>query len=394
MDMYYFLAIILLGLATIVFCMYKYFFIKKISIRKDKLQPKISLVIIAKNNQSLIKYMFDNIVRASSRDTNLREILVIDLGSIDNTYEIASKYLKSYPAGKLVSLNHVTSNVNYYNLIKGYVSGDIVISVDLNKISMTNPNVYIPDLFKAIDIFDGGFPGTDARIDGTKLLIFDKLEREKNSYVLKEHLTENLFNILMRIEAYAKNCNNSPGILDEQLNELLEYVNNSAKKAALLTRIMGVVDYIEQDLEENMLVMFKDYSYSHHVSINYKALGFKKKFKEPVNELMLRVIQDLLCAIVQFNLISSIDVLARYGRKRLNILIRYKCEGDNNLMNAENKLSYYVISSIQNRLNIVGGYLKVNIDKGIVKVFMQLPIDQTTISDGESGLENEKNILN
>ncbi len=383
---------ILACIFAIIFVAYKIKHVKRYKLEGEKIKPKVSIVILVKNNQKLLEHVIKIL---SSQPKNIDEIIILDMGSIDNSLKVAKEAEKLDSRVKFYSIDNSIIEENYLKTIQNYVNGEIHFILDLYKIELRNPNVYVPDLFKHLDTtLTSEISSVDDRIDGTKLLDFDTLEREKNSYVIKENIVEVLSNIRMMLETYSKKASENSEEVRKQIEELLKYMDNSIKNLVLLTSLMGTVEFSKEELNNNILAIFKDYSQSHKVTIDYKVSGTERHFKDSINQLILRIIEELLYIVVQHNLITDIFVLANYKHKLFEIEFKFT-ENKNraSILSVDNKLSYYVLQSIQNNLKLING--KINIKtkpNGVVKLIVQVPIDEITCStEGVNQHEEVKN---
>ncbi len=383
---------ILACIFAIIFVAYKIKNVKRYKLEGEKIKPKVSIVILVKNNQKLLEHV---IKMLSSQPKNIDEIIILDMGSIDNSLKVAKEGEKLDSRVKFYSIDNSIMEENYLKTIQNYVNGEIHFILDLYKIELRNPNVYVPDLFKHLDTtLTSEISSVDDRIDGTKLLDFDTLEREKNSYVIKENIVEVLSNIRMMLETYSKKASENSEEVRKQIEELLKYMDSSIKNLVMLTGLMGTVEFSKEELNNNILSIFKEYSQSHKVTIEYKVTGTERRFKDSINQLMLRIIEELLYIVVQHNLITDIFVLANYKHKLFEIEFKFT-ENKNkaSILSVDNKLSYYVLQSIQNNLKLING--KINIKtkpKDVVKLIVQVPIDEITCStEGVNQHEEVKN---
>lgn len=317
------------------------------------------------------------------------------MDSIDNSLKVAKKVVSLNSRVKIYNIDESIINYNYFETIKKYVNGEVVFILDLYKIGLSNPNVYVPDLFKSLNTtLTSEISCIDDRIDGTKLLYFDSLERKKNSYVLKENIVEILSNIRMMIETYSKKVSDNSEEVTKHTEGILKYMDQSIKNLVLLTRLIGTIEFSKEDLNDNILTIFKDYSESHGVTIEYKVMGTAKPLKESVNDLILRIIEELLYIVVQHNLITNMLVLSKYGNKLLKIEFEFNQNKDKEaLLSPDNKLSYYVLESIQNNLKLINSNMNIKTKPdGLVQLTLQIPIDEITCSvKGENDHEESKN---
>lgn len=378
--------------AFILLFIYKTQHTKKYKLKGEKIKPKVSAVILVKNNQKLLEHAINSLL---NEQKNIDEIIILDMDSIDNSLKVAKKVVSLNSRVKIYNIDESIINYNYFETIKKYVNGEVVFILDLYKIGLSNPNVYVPDLFKSLNTtLTSEISCIDDRIDGTKLLYFDSLERKKNSYVLKENIVEILSNIRMMIETYSKKVSDNSEEVTKHTEGILKYMDQSIKNLVLLTRLIGTIEFSKEDLNDNILTIFKDYSESHGVTIEYKVMGTAKPLKESVNDLILRIIEELLYVVVQHNLITNMLVLSKYGNKLLKIEFEFNQNKDKEaLLSPDNKLSYYVLESIQNNLKLINSNMNIKTKPdGLVQLTLQIPIDEITCSvKGENDHEESKN---
>lgn len=365
---------------------------KKYKLEGEKIKPKVSAVILVKNNQKLLDHTIKTLLKEQK---DVDEIVILDMDSIDNSLKVAKKVASLNSRVKIYNVGESIITYNYFETIKKYVNGEVVFILDLYKIGLSNPNVYVPDLFKSLDTtLTNEISCIDDRIDGTKLLYFDSLERQKNSYVLKENIVEILSNIRMMLETYSKKASDNSEEVTNHTDGILEYMDESIKNLVLLTRLIGTIEFSKKELNDNILTIFKDYSESHGVTIEYKVTGTAKPFKESVNDLILRIIEELLYVVVQHNLITNMFVLSKYSNKLLKIKFEFNQNKDKeSLLNPDNKLSYYVLQSIQNNLKLINSNINIKTKPdGLVQLTLEIPIDEITCSvKGENDHEESKN---
>lgn len=198
----------------------------------------------------------------------------------------------------------------------------------------------------------------------------------------------------MMIETYSKKVSDNSEEVTKHTEGILKYMDQSIKNLVLLTRLIGTIEFSKEDLNDNILTIFKDYSESHGVTIEYKVMGTAKPLKESVNDLILRIIEELLYIVVQHNLITNMLVLSKYGNKLLKIEFEFNQNKDKEaLLSPDNKLSYYVLESIQNNLKLINSNMNIKTKPdGLVQLTLQIPIDEITCSvKGENDHEESKN---
>lgn len=347
---------------------------EKTFLKSVKMEPSVSLVFIVRNNQKLLEQSLNNI---PSINKNITEVIVIDIGSIDNTIKVINNYNANNIEKKIYIVDSSIENNNCFDILRAHVSNEEVLIIDLNRIEKTNPSVYIPDIFRPI-----GARGIDKskkyddRIDGVKLLSFDFLEREKNSYILKEYIIEALNNIHMQIELLTNKNFDSPGAFTKKLNDVNEYIDITIKKTGHLINLIGTTKFYENNLKEGMAQLLKDYSQSAGVTINYKVSGNENNVIEPVQLLLLCIMQDLFSFILQGNKLKDMDVILACRKKELKLLVKYhSIENTKNIIYEKATLSHFVLQSIQNRLNLISGNMRIKIDKNnSVKLFIKIPM--------------------
>lgn len=380
-----------IGLAAIVLLaiiIYRRKSSKKFEIVSDKVKPKASVVFLVKNNQKLLDYSFKTMIKVQK---DIDEIVIIDIGSIDNSLKVAHEISNSDNRVKVYNIDEQLIIDNYFNIIKNYVTGEVFFIIDLNKIGMNNPNVYTPDIFKPLEsAFKNQFSNIDDRIDGTNLLYFDKFERQKNTCIVKENIIETLSNIRMMVELYEKDIQNGSEKIKN--TELLDYIDRSTRNVTLLTRFLGSVEFNEKNINDNILTIFKDYSQSHGVSVDYEVKGKEIAFKDTVNNLILQIIEEILYIVVHNNLTTKTNIKTVYNKDyfEMNFEFKWNIEEDE-FLSPNSGLRYYVLQSIQNRLKFIDGYLNIKKAKSLenVVLIIKFPIDDRVCSKGEDE-KNEK----
>lgn len=366
--------ILILISAIIIFMFYRLRRAKQFSFLAHESGIQISLVIICKNNQKLLEHIAKTLIKTGD---DFNQIILLDMGSIDETIEVASNLL---PKDKTTILNISAKIIseNYMKIIGRYATGELALIWDLNRISMKNPNYYIPNLIIPLDtVRKTRYLQPDPRIDGCKLLYLDSFEKRKNAHLFHEHIMVTMSNIRMRIEAYQENIFTQTGEWEEQAKDLLQYIDLSSNKLVILSALIGSRTFSGETLHENILRIVKEFTYSHNVSINYRLLGQPKVFKQPINDLILAVTQDILFSIIQCNLTNAIDIYTKYNRKKFQMFFKYENKGEE-LLKADNDLNYYVLTSIQNRLNLLGGCIRIHSKREKTVISIWLPIDQST----------------
>lgn len=352
---------------------------QSVFIKSIKMEPCVSLVFIVKNNQKLLENSLNNITLLNK---NITEIVVIDIGSIDNTPKVINNYNTNGIEKKVYIVDSTIENNNWFDILRTHVNNEEILIIDLNRIEKTNPNVYIPDIFRpiGISIIDKS-KKYDDRIDGIKLLSFDFLEREKNSYILKEYIIEAFNNIHMQIELLTNKNDKSPEAFTKKLNSVNEYIDNTIKKTAYLINLIGSTKFHENNLKDDMTQLLKDYSQSAGVTINYKVAGNENNVIEPIRLLLLCIMQDLLSFILQGNKLKDMTVILGYRKKELKLLMKYNSiDNTKNIIDEKSTLSHFVLQSIQNRLNLTGGNLRIKIDKdNSVRLFIKIPMLKDSI---------------
>jgi ribosomal protein L1 len=79
----------------------------------------------------------------------------------------------------------------------------------------------------------------------------------------------------MMLETYSKKASENSEEVRKQIEELLKYMDSSIKNLVMLTGLMGTVEFSKEELNNNILSIFKEYSQSHKVTIDYKVSGQK-----------------------------------------------------------------------------------------------------------------------
>lgn len=349
------------------------------SLKNEKVRPKVSLVLVVKNNEKILKNAVSVIIKERK---DIEEILVMDLGSIDGTIEIIRELMEKDSRIKLLEIVNTIITENYFSIIRGQVHGEAVLVLDLYKLGVDNPNVYVPNLFKPLDdVLTDKIERVDERIDGNQLLYLDKQEREKNRYILKEYVTNPLMNIHIGMEKLLELMESGDSSIREQGVEIKNYIENTINELDKALKLMSPIRDEEETSEENLISLFKSYGEEHRVSINYKILGTRVKLRGSISDLIKEITENLLYTVIQYNLSSDIDVLERYSRNSYELLFKYQCICDEKtLLDKDNGLSHYVIHSLQNKLNLVGGRIRIRVKpQWMVNILIQLPLDNTTL---------------
>jgi glycosyltransferase involved in cell wall biosynthesis len=362
----------LIGLPIVAILLYRLRATRKFCIRAKKIRPLVSVIILTKNNQKLFEHVGKKLL---SMQNDIHEIILLDMGSIDSTVEVAQNLLgKNTDKVKILNISTKTITENYLDIVQSHFTGEIVVLFNLAKIGEANPNVYVPDIFKPLTSALKALPRVDARIDGSKLLLFDHLEREKNSIIYNEYILEPLSNIGLRIETFARQVLTRPEEGEEKVKDILQYFNKSMIDISELLKLISSRNFSEQSFDENMLGLFKDYTNSHGVAVNYKIAGQPKRLKEPIKNLILGISQDLLYTTIHHNLTSSIDVWVSYKPGKFQLFFKVDHSGEHTDKIAHD-LSHFMHVSIQNRLNLVGGRLRVYGKEKKVRVMVTLPLN-------------------
>ncbi|QGU95873.1 hypothetical protein GOM49_12930 [Clostridium bovifaecis] len=369
------------GIALLIagFLIYKKIKAQVIDFKAEKITPRVSLVLVVKNNEKILRYAMSRMLRERK---DIEEILIMDLGSIDSTLDIIREFMEKDLRVKFLKITHRTITENYFSIIRGQVHGESILVLDLYKLGTENPNVYVPDLFKPLNqVLVKEVPKSDSRIDGSKLLYLDEHERKKNSYVIKEYIVDPIYKIHSSMEKLLGEIKEEDSSLREQTIDVQQYLHRTMKDLNMLLHLISPIENIEGNLDENIIDMFKIYGEEHRISVKCKVLGSRKEFKDSINILILEVIQDLLYTVIQYNLSSNIEVFERYGNRHYNLLFKYDCICDEKaLLSPESGLSYYVLHSIQNRLSLVGGKMRIRIKpQWKVNIFIQLPMESATL---------------
>lgn len=230
-----------------------------------------------------------------------------------------------------------------------------------------------------IVVFARLFRKKNPQINQMKLLDFDVVEREKNQHVLKNYVIEKLWNVRVLIESMEEESKQAETPVD--LGLLKGYVEKTIKDITLLVRLLGAVKLPSAELKENLLSVFKAYGQSHRVSMRFKIRGRERKLKQIVEVLMVGITSDLMYIIVQQHSSVSMEAFLNYRHKQLMLILKYKDGGSWRL--AEGDLSYCILRSIENRLSLVGGQLRVKtkLKTGKATCLIQMPLDQTTCQE-------------
>jgi len=80
------------------------FFLPKRSLKKTRFHPKLSIILPAHNEEKVIEETIDNIF--SSDYPNEKEVIVVNDGSTDNTWDVVRKMKRKYTQVRLLNLKH------------------------------------------------------------------------------------------------------------------------------------------------------------------------------------------------------------------------------------------------------------------------------------------------
>jgi hypothetical protein len=346
---------------------------KTMFFKNPKVTLGTSLVFIVRNNQKLLNACLKN-VKLSNR--HITEIVVMDMGSIDNTLDVAKDFKKDDINLKIYKLDNVNPNNDCFNMVKNCTTNEQILIIDLNKIQSVNPNIYVPDIFKSINVsLVKGSAKNESRINGIRLLDFDFLEREKNSLILKEYVMEAFNNIRMQIEILTRIEDKCTKDLDNKLLQLNEYIDSTISKTSPLLNLIGSTKQYEDNLIDNLVQILKDYSNRTGISIDYKILGKESDLESSLAILLLSIVQDLLNFLLQSNSIDYIKIMSKFSNNKFRLVLKYNCmEYISNLESDRYTLRYLILQSIQNRLNLVNGDLRIKVgNNNEVTLFIQFP---------------------
>ncbi|MBM7866195.1 hypothetical protein GTO89_05420 [Heliobacterium gestii] len=357
--------------------LFRFWSSRKYRLAAGKVQPEASILLVTKNSENLTDHVLQRLLQAKDR---FKSVTVIDLGSIDKTVEKAQERLADVQGKEIIPLLNRLSLESPFNRIKPRLDDDVVLVVNVARLAERNPNVYVPDLFLPLeDILTKNLPAPDNRIDGVNLLYLDRMEREKNRHVLNEYITVTLSNIRMRLEAFAEKGKLAPERMEAHLQEMQAYLDRSITHLQQLTLLLGPADLAGESVEGRLLSLFDGFSRDYQVSINFDVSGSAVNPPEPIALLVVSICQELLYTLFQSNLSSAIQVQAHFRRKELQLLFRFLAprEKAERWFQPDQGLPYHVLHSIQNRLALIGGKLRLHV-KGSEKVsiYVRLPIDQ------------------
>jgi hypothetical protein len=111
---------ILACIFAIIFVAYKIKNVKRYKLEGEKIKPKVSIVILVKNNQKLLEHV---IKMLSSQPKNIDEIIILDMGSIDNSLKVAKEGEKLDSRVKFYSIDNSIMEENYLKNYTKYVNG-------------------------------------------------------------------------------------------------------------------------------------------------------------------------------------------------------------------------------------------------------------------------------
>lgn len=224
---------------------------------------------------------------------------------------------------------------------------------------------------------------SNKKIDTNDINYFDieRIEREKNGFILNEYIVETLFSISVRLQIFQKDISENEKFLDEKSKELLVFLDKSIKNINNISRFIGSSKLSYDTLTENLMMVFDEYCIHRKVKINYKFKGKEKKLKKILNKFLVEIMQEILYVILFYNVLNNLDVKLRFGSNKLMIYVKYNSLNSNNkLINSENSLSNHVLKSIENRLSIINGIFKMKSNnRNKVTLFILLPLNINTL---------------
>ncbi|MCX7902880.1 MAG: hypothetical protein N2486_00060 [Caloramator sp.] len=336
------------------------FFYKKYNFKASKMKPKLTLAILTKNNEKLLDTVLNYDI------SFFDEVYVFDIGSIDNTLVVAKEHMKKNKRIIVKDIKRASMYNDYYSIIGNSLKSDSVLLLNLISIDKQNPHVYVPDIFKPINEFSHKAKmKLDSRINGIFLLEYDLLERQKNNLILKEYIQRALINIKESLKVNSKYG---------ERNEEIYYIEKVIHDIDLLIRLMGITVNNDGELDDNLANILKEYSEKNRVLINFKIIGKTRYFNETINNLILQILQELLYTVFHFNYSIYLDIYERYG-KNYFLMLKFDWIGNfDDFINNKNTLSYYVLQSIQNRLNLISGNLKIKNKGNKLIILIEIPI--------------------
>jgi len=354
---YVYALLVLLGIMIFL----RLFFYKKYNFKVSKVKPKLTLAILTKNNEKLLDTVLNYDI------SFFDDIYIFDIGSIDNTLVVAREHAKKDKRIIVKDIKRASMYNDYYSIIRNSLKSDSVLFLNLIGIDKENPHVYVPDIFKPINEFNNKVKmKLDSRINGIFLLEHDMLERQKNNLILNEYIQRALINIKESLKV-----NSKYGERDEEIS----YIDKVIYEIDLLIKLIGITIKNDGELDENLAKIFKEYSGKNKVLINFKIIGKTRCFNETINNLILQIVQELLYTVFHFNYSIYLDVYERYGKIYL-LMLKFDWIGNfEDFINNKNSLSYYVLQSIKNRLNLISGDLKIKNKGNKVNILIEIPIN-------------------
>jgi len=126
----------------------KYF--KKIAKASPLLLPPVTIIVPAYNEEKTVGLTIDSLIES---DYSNKEVIIVDDGSIDQTYAIASKYKRKFPNGRFLLLRKQnggkSSAINY---ALRFAKGEIIIVIDSDSIVERNALKEIVKNFENPDV--------------------------------------------------------------------------------------------------------------------------------------------------------------------------------------------------------------------------------------------------
>jgi glycosyltransferase involved in cell wall biosynthesis len=254
----------------------------------QNIKEKISIVMPAYNEASYIVYSIDETIRTFNEFGCSWELIIMDDGSSDDTYEKAMEFAKRYPQQVIVRKNP-------FNLGKGraikkslhYLSGDYTVFLDAD---MDLHPVQVQTLF---DIM---------RLDNADIVIGSKLHpNSKVSYPFQRRIVSLVYYVLVRI-LFNLPCHDTQTGLKLFKTEVLRKVfpRILVKKFAFDLEVLVNAHHLGYHIAEAPIVL--------NTKRPYGRIGFRAVFT---------TLWDTLAVFYRMGILKYYDRISYYRRKNL-----------------------------------------------------------------------------
>jgi hypothetical protein len=344
--------IIILGILILLgIIIYARFYTNSIEIISEKINLKLTIVILFKNNEEMLKSIFPRIISLIDK---AEEIVFIDLGSFDNSAKIINSYSKKYDSIKYYNLLEKMPVIKIQDFIARLNLQHSTLLVDLYKLSQSNPSVHTSDLSKVFDdsITTNISLPVEKNINGMKLLEIMELERRKNLNILNNYILEGLCNVKSHLEHPQSY---------EDLNEVTAFIDNIIKNTRQVSMLIGFKDIERQNLPDRITSILKEVSESYNLNINYKSIGIYKQLDSLIEDLIVDIFYEIVYVLLKDTSYFNMSTVLKFKEDNVQLLFTADTLYSLQVSEPSEELPYYVFQSIQNRLNLINGLIKIKL---------------------------------